>query len=403
MIRRQQILVGLSSVILGGAGPERMPCAYEPLVVPFPRQVIAHDINNHSEACGYHWFISSSDDARPFYWSRERGIVTLPLPPGFLAGIANGISDDGDVVGFGWYGETVAHAMLWRNGQVVDLGLLPGSLRSEAYAVANGRAVGVSLNHHVGPLRAAFWDSTGIHAIDPPIGPNSEAYDVNAMWEMCGWMGGSPNQNSNAFLVEGDRLLNLGTIPGGFTGYATAINAVGDMAISGRIMIDGVPRIRSFLWREGQFVDLGVLPECHTTYAYDLNSSGAVVGLTLADIFGPGGPIIWHNGRMSLLGDLITPPPPGQPFHGVSPPYAINERWEITGGASNSYELAVLIPVFGSPADLTGDCSADKEDLAILLNDWGASGSPADFDGNGAVNVTDLLFLLAHWGTGGGP
>jgi uncharacterized membrane protein len=191
---------------------------------------------------------------------------------------------------------------------------------------------------------------------------------------------------------------NLGTIPGGFTGYAVAVNARGDMAISGRIMIDGLARIRSFLWRDGHFTDLGVLPECHSTRVHDLNMSGVLVGLAEADVYGPGGPIVWQNGMIRRVGDLNT-----DSLHGLNPAYAINDKGELTGHSSSGYELVVLRPLYGSAADLTGDCNADKEDLAILLNDWGDQDSPADFDGNGAVNVTDLLFLLAHWGTGGGP
>jgi hypothetical protein len=49
------------------------------------------------------------------------------------------------------------------------------------------------------------------------------------------------------------------------------------------------------------------------------------------------------------------------------------------------------------PADLTGDCRVDSQDLAILLASWGGRG-PADLSGDGVVNSQDLALLLAAWG-----
>ena len=48
------------------------------------------------------------------------------------------------------------------------------------------------------------------------------------------------------------------------------------------------------------------------------------------------------------------------------------------------------------PGDLDGNGSVNGADLAILLNNWGASGA-ADIDGNGSTDGADLAILLNNW------
>lgn len=49
------------------------------------------------------------------------------------------------------------------------------------------------------------------------------------------------------------------------------------------------------------------------------------------------------------------------------------------------------------PADLNRDGAVNSQDLAILLNAWGAAGSPADLNGDGVVGAQDLAILLSRW------
>jgi len=50
-------------------------------------------------------------------------------------------------------------------------------------------------------------------------------------------------------------------------------------------------------------------------------------------------------------------------------------------------------------ADLNGDGVVDKDDLLLLLENWGPCDGycPADLNGDGVVNVSDLLILLGGW------
>ena len=58
----------------------------------------------------------------------------LPIPSGFFTAVSTGVNDSGDVVGYAGSPSIDAHAILWRNGQAIDLGVWPGG----HYSVANG-------------------------------------------------------------------------------------------------------------------------------------------------------------------------------------------------------------------------------------------------------------------------
>jgi hypothetical protein len=393
MIRWKHHLAGLAITVFAPATGAstmsgRMPCAYTTLVVPYTPGVfvVALDINENSEVCGFRQFI---DHRLPFYWSAETGIVVLPLPPGFVQGEAHGISEEGDIVGVAIRADEGRFPAIWRDGIAQALPTpLPG-YTGEAVAIADETAVGWWSSFGFHALR---WDAGSVSTIRVPIGPNSGAWDIAPGGPITGWMGGAWTQDSVAFLTVGRQAIDLGTIPGGQNGRGVAVSPAGHVAMLGVIEIDGVLRLRSALWFQRQYIDPGTLPDCHTTRIEDVNAHGAMVGVSQADVFGPGGPFIWYDGIMRRLQDLSV-----DRFHGVSIPYAINDKWEITGRSLSGGELVVMLPVIGSPADITGDCRADHDDLAALLTAWGETDSPADLDRNGIVNISDLLLLLALW------
>ena len=64
----------------------------------------------------------------------RRGSRQLPIPAGFFTATSTAVNDSGDVVGYAGSPSIDAHAILWRNGQAIDLGVWPGG----HYSVANG-------------------------------------------------------------------------------------------------------------------------------------------------------------------------------------------------------------------------------------------------------------------------
>ncbi len=90
------------------------------------------------------------------------------------------VNDNGQVVGSSWRSDGPNHAIMWYDGETIDLGVLPGYLRSEALSINNnGMSVGVSFPNR-GPSRATFWYEgkiVDLGALDGDSG--SRAIDIN--------------------------------------------------------------------------------------------------------------------------------------------------------------------------------------------------------------------------------
>jgi probable HAF family extracellular repeat protein len=65
---------------------------------------------------------------------RAPRIQQLPIPAGFFSATTTAVNDSGDVVGYAGSPNIDSHAVLWRNGIAIDLGVWPGG----HYSVANG-------------------------------------------------------------------------------------------------------------------------------------------------------------------------------------------------------------------------------------------------------------------------
>jgi len=168
-------------------------------------------------------------------------IQALPPYPGDTVGAAVGINDYGQVVGATGSCAPVspaigAHAVLWENGNVKDLGNLGGKFSNVAYAINNhGQVVGIS-------------DLSG-------------------------------DKTAHAFFWQNGTLTDLGTLPGDFLSVAFSINnkaqVVGESC-------DVNFNCRAFLWQKGKMIDLNsLIPANSPLYllsANDLNDRGEIVG-----------------------------------------------------------------------------------------------------------------------------
>jgi probable HAF family extracellular repeat protein len=66
--------------------------------------------------------------------------------------------------------------------------------------------------------------------LEGPFGPRTSARDINDQGQIVGWMGSGTGTNSHAFLFADGAFLDLGVVPGGMTGFANALNEIGDVA-----------------------------------------------------------------------------------------------------------------------------------------------------------------------------
>jgi probable HAF family extracellular repeat protein len=174
----------------------------------------------------------------------------------------------------------LTHAFAWRNGKLTDLGALPGNNSSAVFEV-NGKGVGVGMSET---------------AVTDPF---------------TGWPA------DNAVMFKNDKMINLGTLPGGYESQATDINDWGQ--VSG-FASNGIPdrfsllgwgtQTRSFTWQNGAMRDIGTLggPDAlmsisnqlgeMTGQSYTDSTSNPTTGIPTLD------PFLWAGGRMKDLGTL---------------------------------------------------------------------------------------------------
>jgi uncharacterized membrane protein len=131
---------------------------------------------------------------------------------------------------------------------------------------------------------------------------------------------------THAFRVHNRELFDLGTLPGGINSQAVWISPNGLIAGFSETggfnpFIAGFPEIRAVLWRHGQILDLGTLPDNgFGSIANAANNRGQAVGFALNSVPDPfslvlsGLPgatqtraFLWQDGVMKDLGTLGGP------------------------------------------------------------------------------------------------
>ncbi len=96
-------------------------------------------------------------------------INQLPMPSGFFSATPTAVNNRGDVAGYAGSPNIDAHAILWRNGEAIDLGVWPGGHYSVAKGINNrgqiigtGTVAGDNLDH------ALMWTvDDGTASVDP--------------------------------------------------------------------------------------------------------------------------------------------------------------------------------------------------------------------------------------------
>ena len=237
----------------------------------------------------------------PGTFGGPQSFVNLPAVPltsnGALLGSADTSTRDADypkcnpfMVGFP--DRYLVHAFEWRGGRLHDLGALPGNNSSAVFEVNRG-GVGVGMSE------TAITD------------PNT------------GWPA------DHAVMFKGGKVIDLGTLPGGYESQANDINDHGQVSgfASNRIhdkysffKVFGGPgpcgpsgwgtQARSFVWRGGVMRDIGTLggPDAISTtqnatgqitgQSWTSSTPNAATGIPTLD------PFLWANGHMRDLGTL---------------------------------------------------------------------------------------------------
>jgi probable HAF family extracellular repeat protein len=283
--------------------------------------------------------------------TQNYAIVDLGLLPGGAFAEASAVNDRGQIVGWGGTATGESQAILWDEGQIIDLGTLGGSM-SRAWGINNrGQIVGES-ETATGDFHAFLWEH-GVMVDLAEAGPFNRAFAINNRGEVAGhfqldavlWrrgtlidlgidsagdinqrgiVAGSTNVGDefHAVLWNDGQIIDLGTLPGGTSSAGRAVNnrnqAVGESVVENTT--------HAFLW-DGQMIELAALVPGGSSFARDINNRGQIVGESMSDVNVIGGAphaVLWNGASAPI--DLGTLPGETQ-----STAAAINQQGLIVG------------------------------------------------------------------------
>ncbi len=159
------------------------------------------------------------------------GVVTpLPVPSSGAAGNASDINNNADVVGSAYYTDTKSYrAVIWRNGTIQQIGVLPGDVSSVANAINDaGQVVGYSVSS-TGKWRAFLWENGVLRDLGFPAGSQSYAYGINNAGQIVGGFFIPNTPYGRAFIWQSDVIRDLSPELGAGNCSAYDINDAGQM------------------------------------------------------------------------------------------------------------------------------------------------------------------------------
>jgi probable HAF family extracellular repeat protein len=381
----------------------------------------AHSLNNSGTATGFaetpvtdpfapNCFFPDCFVVHTFFF--QKGVLTdLGTLPGVTSGGPNDINSSGVVTGISENGNIDPttglpeyDAVVWKNGQIINLGTFGGNW-SYANALNNqGEVAGFALNTTPdsfnlgdfcmnGPfptqMQAFIWENGVMENLGTLGGPDSCALWINQSGQAAGhsFTNSTPNSTTgiptlDPFLWDRRRMIDLGTL-GGTLGVANWLNnrgqVVGQSNLAGDltahpflwdrgslkdlgtlggtfgvatsvsdagVIVGGATNqndqaFLAFVWKNGVMTDLGTLLGDDCSLATNVNSGGQVVGFSFPCAGGPSHAFLWEKG--SLI-DLSTFVPPGSDLQLTEATY-INDRGEISaqGQLPNGDTRAVLL------------------------------------------------------------
>ena len=296
--------------------------------------------------------------AHAFRW--QDGIITDlgALPPGVNNSAAGSINSRGWSAGISQNGEIdplsgspELRAVLWADGQIIDLGTLGGNESLAEYLNDAGQVIGAAANTTPDPFsffgfgtqtRAFLWEKGVMRDLGTLGGADAIGSFGGCVNARRGLVAGSsyinstPNASTNIpttdpFLWDSGRMTDLGTL-GGVYGIAQCANNRGQVIGQSSLAefpgacLTGEPGCHAFLWERGILTDLGTLGGTFSVPLW-LNNAGETVGGATTAGDQAFHATLWTQGQIKDLGTL--------PGDCVSRANVINSRDQIIGGSFN--------------------------------------------------------------------
>jgi probable HAF family extracellular repeat protein len=204
------------------------------------------------------------------------------------------VNELGDAVGFSeTAGFDSEHAVLWKDGQLIDLGILPNSefTASRAYAVNDlGQVVGISFEVNTFHIGATRWE-------------NGQAMPFPARYSACRPVGinndGAIVAVHCGVILPDGQLLPLGSLPGYPENTPAAINDAGVVAGT---LSDNQGHSIPYRWARGTLTPLDLPPGATSGRATAINARGAIVGTVSTPTTAILEPVIWEDRTPAPLG-----------------------------------------------------------------------------------------------------
>jgi len=259
-------------------------------------------INNAGQVTGHAY----SDTGRYAFLYSNGQVIDLGGRGNGISG--NGINNAGQVTGISGDG----HAVIWTNGQMMDLGPRTGNGINDA-----GQVTGTSGGH------AVIW--TNGQMID--LGPGS-GNGINNAGQVTGYL---TDIGRHAFLYSNGQMTDLGTLAGRFS-YGLGINDAGQVT-GYSDTANGYAH--AFLYSSGQMIDLGTLGPCprfasgFCSVGLGINNAGQVVGVSYRETFNLHTyAFLYSDGQMKELDNLTD-----RAFDNLRGATAINDGGQIVANS----------------------------------------------------------------------
>jgi probable HAF family extracellular repeat protein len=220
-----------------------------------------------------------------FLWSKSAGLKDLGTMSGGTISGAIGINDAGQVVGYSNVKGSSASdsfAFLWTPAAgMTNLGTLSGGNSSCAFEINSAGVIAGDSFISNGHVNAASWTNNKIRnlgALTKSI--FTAALDINDNNQIVGesiFTYGPPLQSHAFEWSAALGMKDLGTLAGGTTSMANAINYSGVMV--GQSNSGAFPNWHAVMWNAARKIqDLGILSDGTYSVAFAINDSDEVVG-----------------------------------------------------------------------------------------------------------------------------
>ena len=235
-----------------------------------PDWLNASTINNAGQMAG---FMRVPGGAHAFLYTNGdvRDLGTL----GGTYSLVSAMSDNGMVTGYSALAfDRSSNAFIYANGTMRNLGTLPGGSTSGAAGINNFGQVAGAADTGTGEWHAVLADSRGMRDLGTLGGKYSSGTGINNAGHVVGYSSlGGDESETHAFLYRDGAMTDLGDL-GGIGSYAQGINDR-DQIFGG--VVDGSQAARPFLYADGELTMLGDLGGQYSN-AWDINNLGQVVG-----------------------------------------------------------------------------------------------------------------------------